>query len=270
MSEIVEETGVDIRAVNVSDISVNAYNPNEMEAEFFEHLVSAVREEGMNQPILVREDPDNPGKFIVIDGEHRFRAAQVVGLPKVAAVVVPFDDTKSKIRTLSMNAIRGQNVPIKLARVIVDLQQTYTDDQIAAMTGIRKDEQEAVLKLLELPDFDLDSESADFSIGSGDTSRPIPVNLMLMPDEHTHYDAAMQKAMRLGGDDVVVVAGAEVQDYNRAMRESMGLVGVKLRNLALATICEAFNEMPGEFKQQVAEKMKARLAQKAGGEIRQE
>jgi hypothetical protein len=237
-----------------------------MEAETFEAITSIVREEGMNQPIIVREDPDNAGKFLIIDGEHRWRSAQVVGMERVAVVVVPWDETKAKLRTLSFNAMRGQNVPIKLARLIVDLQQSYTDDQISAMTGIRKDEQDAVLKLLELPDFDLD-EGADFSIGMVDVSRPIPVSLMLMPDEHGHYDSAMQKAMRLAGDDVTALVGREVDSYSDAMKSGMGLVGVKLRNVALATICEAFNAMDDDFKQLVAEKVKARMAEKAGGEI---
>ncbi len=107
-TSIAAETGIDIRAIRISDMRANAYNPNEMEAEFFEHLVDAVREEGMNQPVLVREDPDHPGKFLVIDGEHRFRAAQVVASRRSRQSVVPFDETKSKIRTLSFNAIKAK------------------------------------------------------------------------------------------------------------------------------------------------------------------
>lgn len=264
LREVASATGIDIRAIAVSDISSNSYNPNEMEAEFFEHLVDAVRTEGMNQPVLVREDPENPGKFIVVDGEHRFRAAQTVGLPSIAAVVVAYDETHAKIRTLSMNAIRGENVPIKLARLIVDLQATYTDEQIAAMTGIKREEQENVLRLLEIPDFDFDGD--DITISTEDTSRPIPVNLLLMPDEKSEYDNAMLKAMRLAGADVTPLVGQEVEDYTKAMGDAMGLVGVKLRNVALATICEAFNEMPEDFKAQIALKVKARAeAKRMGG-----
>lgn len=68
---------IDIRLVDVSSIQINDYNPNDMESELFEALVGAVKEEGMNQPILVRVDPnyvndgpdDHSQNFIIVDRE---------------------------------------------------------------------------------------------------------------------------------------------------------------------------------------------------------
>ncbi len=88
------------------------------------------------------------------------------------------------------------------------------------MTGIKKDEQDTVLKF-GTSDFDLSGEDA-VQIGVDSTSRPIPSSLLLMPDEAGHYDSAMQKAMRLAGDDVTALVGREVEDYNSAMRSGMG------------------------------------------------
>jgi hypothetical protein len=49
---------IDIRMVEIDDIESNKWNPNEMEAEFFEALTSEVKANGMPQPILVRPHPE--------------------------------------------------------------------------------------------------------------------------------------------------------------------------------------------------------------------
>lgn len=252
MSDVAEEFGIDIRALPLTDIETNEYNPNELEESLFETLVEAVKSEGMNQPILVRPNPDEEGKFIVVDGENRFTAAKVAGLERIAVVVVPYDETQAKVRTLSYNAIKGQNVPIKLARLLVDLGKQYSEAEIRAMTGIGEDEQQSVLKLLKVPDFKPDT---GVHITTDTVDRPIGVSLMLMPDEHGAYTAAMKKAMKLAGEDVTVLIGSEVADYTKAMSAAMGLAGMKLRNVALAAICKAFLDMPQDVQKRASEQI---------------
>jgi ParB/RepB/Spo0J family partition protein len=241
-----EEVGIDLRVVPIDALSANDYNPNEMEAELFESLVAAIKEEGMNQPILVRVDPADAARFLIIDGENRWQAAQVAGYTKVPVVVVEYGEGMSRVRTLSYNNIRGQNIPIKLARLLVDLHKEFSPAQIRAMTGIGEDDQISVLKLLEVPDF---NPSDGIRISSQDVERPIAVNLLLMPDEHQAYTTAMKKAMKLAGDDVVALVGHEVLSYDQAMKGAMGIAGVKLRNVALALICHAFNSMADGAKE---------------------
>lgn len=233
-----EAPDMDTRLVSVSDLEANDYNPNEIDSEKFESLVSTIRHEGyVKQSILVAEKPGEPGKYLIVDGEHRWKAAQIAGVRQVLVFVVPYDEVKAKVDTLAMNAIRGQNIPIKLAKIIVSLQKDYSDAEIAAMTGIGRDEQQSVLKLLEVPDHKPDD---GVHLTAEKIDRPISVNLMLMPDEHGCYTAAIKKAIKLAGEDVTVLIGNEVQDYNKVMGTAMGIAGVKLRNVALAAICDAF------------------------------
>src|SRR5262245_11199409 len=90
---------IDFRLVSIDDVESNDYNPNDMEAEFFELLVQQVKEEGMNQPVLVRVNPDKPGKFLIVDGEHRWKAARIAGKKRLGVIVVPFDEKRAKVRT---------------------------------------------------------------------------------------------------------------------------------------------------------------------------
>lgn len=239
---------IDFRMVETDLVEPNDYNPNEMEAEMFETLVETVKAEGMNQPVLVRPHPDKDGHFLIVDGENRWKAASYLKTPKIGVVVVPFDETTARVRTLSFNHIRGQNIPIRLARLLVDLHKEYTAEQIRQMTGIGEEHQQSVLKLLEVPDF---NPSDGVRLSSKDVERPIQVTLMLMPDEHGAYTTAMKKAIKLAGPEVVNLIGNEVADYDAAMKKAMGLSGAKLRNLALATICAVFNEIADEKKAEI-------------------
>lgn len=250
---------IDFRLVPIDDIEPNDYNPNDMEAEFFEAIVAQVKEEGMNQPILCRPNPEKEGKWLIVDGEHRWRAAKIAGKKMIAIIVVPFDETRAKVRTLSMNNLRGQNIPIKLARLLVDLHKEYSPQEIRAMTGIGEDTQTSVLALLQVPDF---NPSDGIKVSVQDVERPIAVNLMLMPDEHTAYTTAMKKAMKLMGDDVTALIGHEVESYDNAMKAAMGIAGAKLRNVALALICETFNSLAKDQKEAIAKAAHAKIYDK--------
>jgi ParB/RepB/Spo0J family partition protein len=250
---------VDFRLVGVDEITPNDYNPNDMEAEFFEAIVAQVKEEGMNQPVLVRVDPENDGRFLIVDGEHRWRASKIAGKQKVGVIVVPFDEKQAKVRTLSMNNLRGQNIPIKLARLLVDLNKEYSAKEIRAMTGIGEDEQQSVLKLLQVPEF---NPSDGIKITANDVERPISVSIMLMPDEHGAYTTAVKKAMKLMGDDVTALIGHEVASYDNAMKSAMGIAGAKLRNVGLSLICEVFNSLPDEFQEQITKLAHAKIYDK--------
>ena len=262
-----DKSSLDFRMVPISDIEAAGWNPNEMEAEMFETLVNAIREEGtINQPVLVRRHPNKKDVFQLVDGEHRYKGAKVAGLNNIGVIVVNYDETQAKIRTLSMNAVRGQNVPIKLARLIVDLQKTYSDAQIRAMTGIGEDQQSEVLKLLEVPEFRPDT---GVHISTEQIDRPLEIKLMLMPDEHGAYTAAMKKAMKFSGEDVTVLVGTEVPDYNKAMSDAMGIAGVKLRNVALAAICRAFLDMPADVKERAVASVKKDILDKRSSDAEQ-
>ena len=240
---------IDIRMVGIDDIEGNKWNPNSMEAEFFEALTTEVKANGMPQPILVRPHPEKEGKFEIVDGEHRWKSSRIAGKKRIAVVVVPYTETEAKVRTLAMNGLRGQNIPIRLARLLVDLHKEYNPQQVRQMTGIGEEEQTSVLSLLQVPDF---KPGDGVKLSAQDVERPIGVNLLLMPDEHQSYTVAMKKAMKYAGDDVTALIGHEVADYDAAMKAAMGIAGAKLRNVALAVICQTFNMLPKDQQMSIA------------------
>jgi ParB/RepB/Spo0J family partition protein len=257
--EAVDQDDIDIRMVELDDIEPNAYNPNSMEAELFEGIVAEVKKGGMQQPILVRPHPQKPGKFEIVDGEHRWKSSKIAGKKRIAVVVVPYTESEAKVRTLAMNGLRGQNIPIRLARLLVDLHKEYSPQQIRQMTGIGEEEQVSVLDLLKVPDF---KPGDGVKLSAQEVERPISVNLLLLPDEHQAYTLAMKKAMKYAGDDVTALIGHEVAEYDQAMKAAMGIAGAKLRNVALAVICQTFNSLPKDQQLTIAKTAHAKIYDK--------
>ena len=169
---------MDIQMVKISDIETNDYNPNVMSQEDFDDMKAILAEEGMNQPLLVRPNPDEDPPYVLVDGEHRLKASQQVGMEEVMVVIVDYNEDTAKMRTLSMNHHRGESVPLKLAQIIVDLQTRYDDGYIARMTGVKRDQFAGLNALLEVPDIDLSDTPG---ISSQTTETPVPVNILLMP-----------------------------------------------------------------------------------------
>jgi hypothetical protein len=203
--------------------------------------------------------PEKAGKFEIVDGEHRWKSSRIAGKKRIAVVVVPYTETEAKVRTLAMNGLRGQNIPIRLARLLVDLHKDYSPQQVRQMTGIGEEEQTSVLQLLQVPDF---KPGDGVKLSAQDVERPITVNLLLMPDEHQAYTLAMKKAMKYAGEDVTALIGHEVADYDAAMKAAMGIAGAKLRNVALAVICQTFNMLPKDQQVSIAKAAHAKIYDK--------
>ena len=268
-SDVEEVTlDIDIRMVPCNLIEKNTWNPNELDAELFETLVANVKEDGgLSGTVLVRPHPTKEGFYECVDGEHRWKAVQAAGHTEVLCIVSDIDDEKAKLRTLSLNAIKGKNVPLKLAKIVADLQQSYSLAQIAAMTGVKKDEQETALKLLEVGKFR--SDTGVHLTSQSTAKKPTEVRITMMPEEHGPYTAAIKKAMKLAGESAVTLIGNEVTDYNKAMSDAMGISGIKMRNLALAAICQAFLDMPEEQKKLAIAKIRKATIDKAASDAEQ-
>src|SRR5262245_44272583 len=80
------ETQADVRQLPVDLLQRGRYQPRrDFNAEALEELASSIRAQGLIQPIVVR--PLDGGRFEIIAGERRWRAAQMAGLAEVPAIV---------------------------------------------------------------------------------------------------------------------------------------------------------------------------------------
>lgn len=146
-----EKTGLDIRQVNPRDVDVNPQQPRKsFPADELEALKNSISREGVLQPILVRR---SGGKFQVIAGERRFRAAQELGLDAIPAVVVDVPEDRLLELALIENIHRANLNPIELAEAYVHLvdRNGWTQETLAEKLGVSRSGVTNTLRLLDLP-----------------------------------------------------------------------------------------------------------------------
>jgi ParB/RepB/Spo0J family partition protein len=113
--------------IPLEDLIPDDDNPNEMAPATLDLLIEEIRENGFDEPIQVRPHPTIPGKYQISGGHHRVKAATVVGLQSVPAIIKDLDDRKQKIALVKRNALRGDFNKLKFAKLFNDLAKGAKD-----------------------------------------------------------------------------------------------------------------------------------------------
>lgn len=138
--------------VPLSLIDANPAQPRTtIRAEALEQLARSIQESGVVQPILVR--PAANGRFQIIAGERRFRAAQKLGLSTIPAVVRTVADDRVLEFALVENIQREELTPIEEAQALRRLQDELglTQEALAAKVGKDRATVANTIRLLRLP-----------------------------------------------------------------------------------------------------------------------
>ncbi len=93
---------LEIEYVPIGRVNPNAYNPNRQSDRDFELLCRSMEEDGFTQPILVQRVTN-----VIVDGEHRWRAATILGHKEIPVVFVDMTDVQRRVATLRHNRARG-------------------------------------------------------------------------------------------------------------------------------------------------------------------
>jgi ParB family chromosome partitioning protein len=144
-------------ATGLKDIAVNAIdpNPNQPRVHFDEaslaELTASISAIGVLQPILVR--PDENGRYQLIAGERRWRAASRAGLQMIPAIVRVTDDVSSVEQALVENLHRQDLTPLEEAAAYQQLLEDFnmTHEQVASKVGKSRSAITNALRLLGLP-----------------------------------------------------------------------------------------------------------------------
>jgi ParB/RepB/Spo0J family partition protein len=107
----------------MDQIEPNEWNPNRQSDHDFELLTKSIEEDGFTQPIVVVKNDKNPKfKFKIVDGEHRWRAASVMGFEEIPVIEVPMTEAQAKIATFRHNRARGSEDYELAASLMKDLE----------------------------------------------------------------------------------------------------------------------------------------------------
>jgi ParB family chromosome partitioning protein len=116
-------------------------------------LADSIRAQGLLQPLLARPHPTSPGRFQIIAGERRWRAAQTAGLHHVPVLIRPLADAAAMAASLVENLQRQDLNAIEEAegyrRLISEF--AMTQEALASAVGKSRSHIANTLRLLNLP-----------------------------------------------------------------------------------------------------------------------
>lgn len=135
-----------VEMVKTESLKPNSYNPNEMDEKRLQYLIDDFKQNGfVGQPIIVNQENE------IIDGEHRWQAAKFLNYDKVPVVKYnPQDEDHQKMLTIGWNSKRGDFNPTKLARIILELNQKHSLEELSSKLGFSQEELKDKLSLSEV------------------------------------------------------------------------------------------------------------------------
>ena len=146
-----ELAGSNTTSLPLSALQAGKYQPRQqIKTEGLQELAESIREQGIMQPLLVREVA--PGKYEIIAGERRFRAAQLAGLSAVPVLISMADDRAAAAMALIENMQREDLNPLEesqgLARLIAEF--GFTHEAAAKAVGKSRSAISNLLRLSQL------------------------------------------------------------------------------------------------------------------------
>lgn len=136
-----------IEYVSIDSIKPNNYNPNRQSEHDFELLVKSMEEDGFTQPIIVQK-----ATKMIVDGEHRWRAATVLGYKEIPVVFVDMTPEQMRIATLRHNRARGSEDLELSVQVLRDLQELGALDWAQDSLMLSDEEVNRLLEDIPVPE----------------------------------------------------------------------------------------------------------------------
>ncbi len=239
------ESDHEFRRLKLDDIVPNPGQPRvSFDEDALEELAASVAEVGVLQPVIVR--PLEDGRFALIAGERRWRAARRVGLNEIPAMVRSADDRGSLTEALIENLQREDLSPLEEAAAYRDLLENHgmSHEQVATAVGRSRPAVSNTLRLLQLSPAiqgmvergELSAGHARALLGIEDAAYAEHIAVRAVADGWTVRQVEEAARSRLGSDDrqpvrVREVRPVEIVELEQRLRDRLdSKVDIKYRN----------------------------------------
>ena len=141
---------IESKVVPIDSIHPNTWNPNVMKGSVYEFLKKSIKKVGFVQPILVTNE------YMIIDGEHRWRALKDIGATEVEIKVLKISESEAKQQTINFNLTKGVLDSSKLGKLLLELElevgrEALSDSLILERKQIEKAIKQHQLGPIEVP-----------------------------------------------------------------------------------------------------------------------
>jgi len=196
----------ELRQLPIELISANPRQPRKrFDEDALEQLAASLGERGVLQPVLVR--PAAGGRYEIVAGERRWRAAQIAGLAEIPALVREREDAEALELALIENMAREDLSPIEEARACAALVEelNLTREEVGLRVGRGRVAVSNLVRLLDLPDAVIELlDSGALTEGHG--------RALLLAEDHRARSSLARSAVREGWS--VRVTEAQARESN--------------------------------------------------------
>lgn len=180
-----ETDSKDIRTLRISEIEPNKSQPRkDFDTDSINELADSIREHGLIQPIVVRENA-NGMTYQIVAGERRWRACRIAGLNEVPVIIRELTDEQVSQIAIIENVQRADLNPIEEAMAYKDLITKYnmTQEAVAKVIGKSRSYIANLVRMLNAPEY------IQNSVREGKISAGHAKALMSIEDEEKLSDA---------------------------------------------------------------------------------
>lgn len=186
-----------ISRLPISLVDPKADQPRKsFDKEALEELAKSIEENGLLQPILVREY--GIGRYQIIAGERRFRACKIAGIAEIPAIILDKDDRKVAEISLIENIQREDLNPVEEAMAFRALKDEYglTQEDVSEKVGKSRSAIANSIRLLDLPTPVLEMvATGELSAGHGRTLLGVKLvdNMILLAKKTVELDLSVRQ-----------------------------------------------------------------------------
>lgn len=133
--------------IAIGRIHPNSWNPNFEQATTFNKLVAEIEEDGFDQPLQVVEIKLGESDFIetwtekhyrIIGGEHRYKAAIILGMAELPCVIYEdWDEKLQKLKTVRRNLLSGELDSAKFTKLVNSLRVELPLEALPDLFGFK-------------------------------------------------------------------------------------------------------------------------------------
>jgi ParB family chromosome partitioning protein len=193
--------GIAVIATPVDQIDANPFQPRtDFDDDELENLADSIRAQGVLQPILIRSHPSAIGRYQIVAGERRFRAAVLAGFTEIPAILREASDSDAAVMALVENLQRQDLNAIEEAEGYQRLVTEFELTQEALGYAVSKSRAHIgnTLRLLRLP------ETVKQHVRSGRLSGGHARAMIVYPNPEALLDTVLKQGMSVRQTEMLV------------------------------------------------------------------
>ena len=181
------------RMIPIEELRPHPLNANTMPEDLRAKLKVHIGRTGRYPFVVVRADPEEPGRFQILDGHHRVEILRELNHTEARCDIWNVDDREAKLLLATLNRLEGQDLPIRRAQLIHDLLGEMSLGDLGGLLPETDKQIEELESLLQFPAEEIAS-LLDAEAEKAEKFLPRVMTFVVTPDQEQIIDQAVELA----------------------------------------------------------------------------